>query len=155
MAQRGQHGAGAASAFRPSAPTTPLRAPSRTQSIALLAVLVVVAGSIAVAAALVRPSKARSYQLFYGSVFLNDNTSPVSIDLASGKPSVRLNNAIAAVSAANTGDVDVYPLANGNTLMLDTATGEFNMVDSTGFVVKTTGGGVTLPSVSGSRGASA
>jgi hypothetical protein len=142
-------------AFRPSAPAGSGRAPSRTQLVALLTGLVVVAAGIAIASFVVKPSKARSFQLFYGSIYLNDNASPVAVDLASGKPTVRLSNSFTAVSAKATSDLSVYPLAGGNTLMLNPGTGEFNMVDSTGFVVKTTGGGVKLPAAPGSSVATA
>ncbi|HZZ96250.1 MAG TPA: fibronectin type III domain-containing protein [Jatrophihabitantaceae bacterium] len=135
----------AAPAFRPSAPAGPANAPSRLQSIGLLAAVVVVALAISIVSFVVKPSRARSFDLFYGSVFINDNTSPVAVDLASGKPTVRLSAAFKAVSATATTDLDLIPLAGGNTLMLRSSTGEFNMVDSTGFVVKATGGGVQLP----------
>jgi hypothetical protein len=106
---------------------------------------VVVAVAIAIVALIVKPSRARSFDLFYGSVFVNDNTSPVAIDLASGKPTVRLRDAYKAVSASLTTQLDLLPLEGDNTLMLDPTSGEFNMVDSTGFVVKPTDGGVQLP----------
>ncbi len=142
----------AAPAFRPSAPAGPTNTPSRLQSVGLLAAVVVVALAISIVSFLVKPSRARSFDLFYGSVFINDDTSPVAIDLASGKPTVRLRDAFKAVSATVTTDLDLYPLAGGNTLMLRPSTGEFNMVDSTGFVVKTVGGGVQLPKApAGSR----
>jgi len=134
----------AATAFRPSAPVGPVRAASRGQTAALLVGLLAVALGIAVASFAVKPSKARSFDLFYGSIFMDDNTSPVAIDLASGKPTVRLHNAFTAVSAKSTGDLDVFPLAGG-TLMLNPSSGEFNMVDDSGFVLKTIGGGVRLP----------
>jgi hypothetical protein len=139
----------AATAFRPSAPAGRSNTPSRAQSIALLAGVIAIATALGIAAFVVKPSKARSFDLFYGSMYLNDNTSPVAVDLASGKPTVRLRNAFTAVSAKTTGDLDVIGLAGGNTLMLNPTTGEFNMVDNTGFVVKATGGGVQLPHSSG------
>ena len=64
---------------------------------------------IAVASYLVKPAKARSFDLFYGSMYINDNTSPVAVDLASGKPTVRLTNAFTAVGAKTGDDIDVYP----------------------------------------------
>jgi hypothetical protein len=134
-----------AAAFRPSAPTAAGRAPTRAQAVALLCGLVLVAAGITAVSYLVKPSKARAFQLFYGSVYVDDNTSPVAIDLASGKPTVRLTNAYTAVSAKSGQDTDVYPLGDHNTLLLDPNTGEFNMVDSTGFVVKASNGGVPLP----------
>ena len=135
----------AAAGFRPSAPASAVRAPSRTQAVALLAGLVLVASGIAAASYLVKPAKARSFDLFYGSIYIDDSTSPVAIDLASGRPTVRLANAFTAVSATSPSDIDVYPLGGQNTLLLDPTTGEFNMVDSTGFVIKTSDGGVPLP----------
>jgi hypothetical protein len=132
--------------FRPSpATTTSSHGPSRRQLVALLIAVVVVAAGVSIASVLVKPSTARAFSFLYGSMFLNDVSSPVAVDLASGKPTVRLGNAIAAVSAHNLTDLDLVPLDGGNTLMLDTRTGEFNMVDPTGFVIKATTGGVTLP----------
>jgi hypothetical protein len=129
-------------AFRPASTPVTTSAPSRRQAIALVTVLLLVAAAIAVASFAVKPSKARSFHLFYGSVFIDDDTAPVSIDLASGKPTVRLPDAYQQVAAKQPGDVDVVPLA-GATLLLDTVTGEFNMVDSTGIVAKS-GGGVSV-----------
>ncbi len=48
----------------------------------------------------------------------------------------------------------MVPLAT-DTLLLNEGTGEFNLVYSTGFVVKTSGGGVPLPALAGSTGTSA
>jgi hypothetical protein len=138
-----------ATAFRPSAPAGRSTGPSRTQSILLLTGVIAIATAIAIASFVVKPNRARSFDLFYGSVYINDNASPVAVDLASGKPTIRLRNAFTAVSAKSTGDVDVLALGGGNTLMLNPSTGEFNMVNSTGFVVKTTGGGVQLPTATG------
>jgi hypothetical protein len=59
----------------------------------LVLALLVVAGAVTVASFAVRPSKARAFDLFYGSLFIDDNTAPVAVDLATGKPSVRLTNA--------------------------------------------------------------
>ncbi len=132
----------------------PAPVPSRGQSAAMLAGLLAVAVAVAVASFAVKANKARSFHLFFGSLFINDDTSPVAVDLASGKPSVRLNNAFKAVSARRTGDVDVVALA-GATLMLNPGTGEFNMVDESGFIVKPTGGGVVLPALPGALSASA
>jgi hypothetical protein len=112
--------------------------------VVLLLALTLVAGAITVASFAVRPAKARAFELFYGSVFIDDNTAPVAVDLATGKPSVRLTNAYTQVSAKASGDLDVIPLQDG-TLLLDSATGEFNMLDSTGFVLKSSGGGLSLP----------
>src|SRR6478609_9738039 len=141
MAGRRHTRRGGAADFRPSAPAVAGRTPSRTQAIALLSGLAVVAAGVAIVSFVVKPSTARSFDLFYGSMYIDDNTSPVAIDLASGKPSVRLANAFTAVSAKAAADITVYPLGGGNTLMLDTSSGEFNMLDSTGFVVKPSDGG--------------
>ncbi|MDQ2740110.1 MAG: hypothetical protein M3Y35_16160, partial [Actinomycetota bacterium] len=130
--------------FRPTADAAPLHAPSRRQALAMVLGLVLVASAITVASFAVRPSKARAFELFYGSMFIDDDTSPVAIDLASGKPTVRLQQAYTQVDAKRSGDLDVTPL-QGGTLLLDPLTGEFNMVDGTGFVIKTKGGGVRLP----------
>jgi hypothetical protein len=139
----------AATAFRPSAPVGRSTTPSRVQSFMLLLGVVAIAAGLAIASFVVKPSKARSFDLFYGSMYINDNASPVSVDLASGKPTVRLRDAFKSVSAASTGELDVIALDGANTLMLNPTTGEFNMVDSTGFVVKPTGGGVRLPTATG------
>jgi hypothetical protein len=123
----------------------------------LVLALLVVAGAVTVASFAVRPSKARAFDLFYGSLFIDDNTAPVAVDLASGKPSIRLTNAYTQVAAKASGDLDVVPLDgnSGGTLLLDSATGEFNMLDATGFVLKTSAGGVSLPNASATTSATA
>ncbi|HEY2298006.1 MAG TPA: fibronectin type III domain-containing protein [Jatrophihabitans sp.] len=131
--------------FRPSARVEAAGVPSRTQAVALLGVLVLVAAGITAVSYLIKPAKARSFDLLYGSVYIDDSTSPVAVDLASGRPTVRLANAYTAVSAESPSDIDVYPLGGQNTLLLDPTSGEFNMVDSTGFVIKSSDGGVPLP----------
>ena len=137
-------------AFRPDRTARVGFAPSKTQTIAMLGVLVLVGAAIAAAAVLIRPNKARAFDLFYGSLYLNDNRAPVAVDLTNGKPTVRLVDADKQVSATDRArpTLEVFPLAGG-TLLLNTATGEFNLVDSSGFVVKPTGGGVPLPKVRG------
>ncbi|SHH00852.1 Fibronectin type III domain-containing protein [Jatrophihabitans endophyticus] len=127
--------------------------PSRRQAVALLAALAVVCGSVAAVSYLVEPDDARSFDLFGGSVLLADAVAPVSVDLASGRPTVRLVDASAQVGAQRAEDVAVEPMADG-ALLLDKQTGEFNIVDSTGFVLKKDGG-VPLPRRAGATGASA
>ncbi|WP_375489914.1 fibronectin type III domain-containing protein [uncultured Jatrophihabitans sp.] len=125
----------------PAASTT---RPARRQSAALLTLLVVVAAAISTAAYLVQPDRARSFTLLRGSMFLGDAVAPVGVDLASGKPTLRLVGAEKQVGAAASSDVAVVPV-KGGTLLVDSATGQFNMVDSTGFVIKHDNGGVPLP----------
>jgi hypothetical protein len=106
-------------------------AQGRRQRVVLLAGFMACALAIAVAAVVVKPTTARAFHLIYGSMFVDDNTAPVAIDLASGRPTVRLSNAFQAVSATVTGELDVVPLA-GSTLMLNANSGEFNMLDNSG-----------------------
>ena len=129
---------------RPDPSPAAARTASRQQALALLIGLLLVAGVVTVASFTVRPSKARAFSLFYGSVFLNDERGPVSVDLAHATPTVRLLDANSQVGASNAADLAVVPLTD-STLLLNSATGAFNLVDSTGFVVKTTGAGVALP----------
>lgn len=135
--------------FRPSSATAQAHVPSRLQAAVLLLTVLAVAAAVTVVSYTVKASRASSFHLFYGSVFVNDDTSPVGIDLASGKPTVRLRNAFNSVSAHTTAQLDVVPLGQRTTLMLNPVTGEFNMIDSTGFVLKNSGGGVRLPSSTG------
>jgi hypothetical protein len=135
-------------AFRPSASTGDRLTPTRRQAVALVSGLVAVACTVAVASYLVKPNKARSFDLFFGSMFLNDDRAPVAVDLTNGKPTVRLVDANSQVSAKNPSDLVVSPLTNG-TLLLNANTGEFNIIDATGFVIKTKGGGVPLPKAVG------
>jgi len=111
--------------------------------VALLAVLLLVAGAITVASYVVRPDRARAFDLFHGSLFLADQQSPVAVDLATGKPTLRLVGAAKQVGITGADQLGVVPL-DGGTLLLNRRTGEFNMVDSSGFVVKHDGGGVPL-----------
>jgi len=106
-------------------------------------VLLLVAGAITVASYLVRPDRARAFDLFHGSLFLADQQSPVAVDLATGKPTLRLVGAARQVGITGTDQLGVVPL-DGGTLLLNRHTGEFNMVDTSGFVVKHDGGGVPL-----------
>lgn len=127
------------SAFRPDPAAAPAAQPSRRQTQAVLIVLLLVAGAVAAASYLVRPERARAFDLFHGSVFLADEKSPVAIDLASGKPTLRLLGAETQVAATGTDTLGVVPL-NLGTLLLNQSTGEFNLVDNSGFVVKHNGG---------------
>ena len=138
-----------AQAFRPD-PVAASR-PSGRQSLALALALVLIAGAAAAVSFLVRPDDARSFRLFHGSAFLADTVAPVSVDLATGQPTVRLVNATAQVGASRASDLAVVPMSDG-TLLLNKRTGEFNVVDRTGFVMKTDGG-VVLPRREGSTGA--
>lgn len=145
MARRSQ----SPSAFRTDRSTGPAAAPSRRQAFALLAGLLVVACGVTVASYLVKPNKARAFELFYGSLLINDDRSPVFVDLTNGGPTVRLRGAHHLVGAAGPGQMQIVPL-DGGTLLLDPATGAFNLLDSGGLVVKPEGGGVTLPRLKGS-----
>jgi hypothetical protein len=127
------------SAFRADPAAAPALTPSRRQTIALIAVLALVAGAVAVASYLVRPEKARAFDLFHGSLFLADQKSPVAVDLATGKPTLRLLGADEQVGITGNQPLGVVPL-DGRTLLVNQASGEFNMVDSSGFVVKHDGG---------------
>lgn len=125
-------------AFRPDPAAAASARPSRRQAVALVVVLLVVAAGIAAASVLVRPARARSFDLFSGSLFLGDSVAPVAVDLATGEPSLRLIEAAQQVGAdsSHAADLQVIPLGiGGGTLLLNTATGEFNMADSTGFMV--------------------
>ena len=143
------------SAFRPDPAAAASARPSRRQAVALVAVLLLVAAGIATASVLVRPARARAFDLFSGSLFLGDSVAPVAVDLATGEPSLRLIEAAEQVGAdsSHASDLQVIPLGvGGGTLLLNSATGEFNMADSTGFVVKRNGG-VPLSREAGTRAA--
>ncbi len=130
-------------AFRADPDAAPATAPSRRQTIALLAVLALVAGAVAVVSYLIRPEKARAFDLFHGSIFLSDQIAPVAVDLASGEPTLRLLGADQQVGVKQGETLGVVPLID-HTLLLDESTGEFNMVDNSGFIVKHDGAGVPL-----------
>ena len=89
-----------ATAFRADPAASATDHPSQRQAVALVTVLVLVAAAIAAASYLVRPDKARSFDLLHGSVFLADQVAPVGIDLASGKPTLRLVGADKQVGAS-------------------------------------------------------
>src|SRR4051812_38989531 len=125
------------SGFRADPDAAPASRPSRRQTIALVAVLALVAGAVALVSYLIRPEKARAFDLFHGSLFLSDQNSPVAVDLTTGKPTLRLQGAAQQVGIGKTGNqtLSVVPLTD-HTLLLNQTTGEFNMVDNSGFVVK-------------------
>jgi hypothetical protein len=139
------------SAFRADPDAAPAAHPSRRQAIALLAVLALVAGAVVVVSYLIRPERARAFDLFYGSMFLSYQNGPVAVDLTSGKPTLQLVDAEKQVGLSDPADLGVVPLID-HTLLLNTSTGEFNMVDNSGFVVKHDGG---VPLVKRPSGASA
>lgn len=126
-------------AFRADPTAAAAPRPTRRQTVAVLLALALVAGAVTAASYLIKPNTARTFDLFHGSIFLGDNVAPVAVDLASGKPTIRLADANTQVGAVHTEDVAVVPMSEG-TLLLNRVTGEFNMVDSTGFVLKTNGG---------------
>jgi hypothetical protein len=117
--------------------------PSRRQASALLAVLVIVTGAVTVLSYAVSPDRARAFDLFHGSVFLSDQLGPVAVDLASGTPTLRLVNANQQAGVTGSQILAAVPLTD-HTLLLNPSTGEFNMVDNNGFVVKHDGSGVPL-----------
>src|SRR5919198_3968338 len=89
------------SGFRADPNAASASRPSRRQTIALLAVLALVAGTVALVSYLVRPEKARAFDLFHGSLFLSDEDSPVAVDLTTGKPTLRLLGADQQVGIGN------------------------------------------------------
>ena len=133
----------ARSAFRadPNAISAPR--PTRRQAIALLSVLILASGVVAVLSYLIRPDRARAFDLFHGSVFLSYQLGPVAVDLASGKPTLQLVNANEQVGITGSDVLNTVPLTD-HTLLLNPSTGEFNMVDNNGFIVKHDGSGVPL-----------
>lgn len=126
-------------AFRADPTAAPALHPTKRQTIALIAVLALVAGAVALASYVIRPDKARAFDLFHGSVFLADQNSPVAVDLATGKPTLRLLGADKQVGITGGQRMGVVPLSD-HTLLLNEGTGEFNIVDNSGFVVKRDGG---------------
>src|ERR1043166_4638611 len=110
------------SAFRADPDAAPAAHPSRRQTVALLAVLALVAGAVAVASYLIRPERARAFDLFHGSVFLGYQNGPVAVDLASGKPTLQLLGAEQQVGLTHTETLGVIPLTD-HTLLLNESTG--------------------------------
>jgi hypothetical protein len=127
------------SVFRADPSAAPALHPTKRQTIALVAALALVTGAVALASYVIRPEKARAFDLFHGSVFLADQNSPVAVDLATGKPTLRLLGADKQVGITGDQTLGVVPLTD-HTLLLNEATGEFNLVDNSGFVVKRDGG---------------
>jgi hypothetical protein len=108
-----------------------------------LAVLALASGVVAVLSYVIRPERARAFDLFHGSVFLSYQLGPVAVDLATGEPTLQLVNANQQVGITGSEVLNTVPLAD-HTLLLNPATGEFNMVDNNGFIVKHDGSGVPL-----------
>ena len=117
--------------------------PTRRQSAGLLALVLVVAVLVPLLSTFVDPSTARSFDLVSGSIYLDDDRAPVAVDLAAATATARLVDADAQVGARSSQDVHVVALDSGS-LLLDATTGEFNLIDAGGFVVKANGG-VRLP----------
>jgi hypothetical protein len=132
-------------AFRADPDAPPAGRPSRRQATALLVALCLVTGVVTVLSYTVRPDQARAFDLFHGSVFLSDQLGPVAADLATGQATLRLVNANDQVGITGSAVLDAVPLTD-HTLLLNPVTGEFNMVDNNGFIVKHDGSGVPLAS---------
>src|SRR5436190_20795754 len=105
------------SAFRADPDATPAARPSRRQTVALLAAVALVAGAVAAASYLIRPEKARAFDLFHGSIFLSDQNSPVAVDLATGKPTLRLSGAAQQVGVSGAQTLGVVPLTDHTLLV--------------------------------------
>lgn len=136
------------SAFRADPDAAPAARPSRRQAIALLAVLVLASGAVTVLSYLIQPARARAFELLRGSLFLTDQLGPVAVDLPTGTPTLRLVGANEQVGVTKSDVLDALPLTD-HTLLLNPTSGEFNMVDNNGFIVKHDGSGVPLAQRSG------
>lgn len=122
-------------------------------TIGVLATVVVLGGLAWAAVAATAPPAERPV-VFGGSIVLEDQRPLTVIDLATGHVTIRLQGVYTEVGATGYGDVEAVALDDG-TLLVDRATGTFNLLGKDDYLLDTSGPGVGLGPLDGSTGAGA
>lgn len=117
-------------------------------------VTVLVLAGLAWAAVAASAPPAEHPVVFGGSIVLEDQRPLTVIDLATGHVTIRLQGVYTQVGATGYGDVEAVALDDG-TLLVDRATGTFNLLGKDDYLLDTAGPGVGLGVLSGSTGAGA
>jgi len=137
----------------PAAPEREPRAATRRQGLVVLAVLALVLALIVWASVGGKAPTSRSVAVFGGSAVLPSLPDPVVVDVATGIPTLTLQSAYKDVRAASPNDLMTVGTSNG-TLLVDTASGAVNWLDSDNLLANRTDG-VALPAPGGGDHATA
>ncbi|MET0903996.1 MAG: fibronectin type III domain-containing protein, partial [Acidimicrobiales bacterium] len=116
---------------------------TRRQAVAGASVVVLALVAVLVAALVVEPRSAQRPDVVTGSVILEDDRPPVVVDLATGRPSIRLKDVFAQVGAESYSDVQIVELDTGS-MLVNRRTGMFNLLNRGHLAVKREAGGVGL-----------
>ena len=116
---------------------------TRRQAVAGASVVVLALVAVLVAALVVEPRSAQRPEVVTGSLILEDDRPPVVVDLATGRPSIRLKDVFAQVGAESYSDVQIVELDTGS-MLVNRRTGMFNLLNRGHLAVKREGDGVGL-----------
>jgi hypothetical protein len=108
---------------------------------ALVSVLLV--GGLVWSAATGQAPPSRHPTIFGGSLVLNDYRPLTVIDLATGATTVQLEGVYAQVGATSYGEVEAVPTSTG-TMLVNRATGSFNMLAKDNYVLGPPTNGISL-----------
>ena len=111
---------------------------TRRQAVAGASVVVLALVAVLVAALVVEPRSAQRPEVVTGSLILEDDRPPVVVDLATGRPSIRLKDVFAQVGAESYSDVQIVELDTGS-MLVNRRTGMFNLLNRGHLAVKRDG----------------
>ncbi|HEY1733570.1 MAG TPA: hypothetical protein VGG23_03905, partial [Acidimicrobiales bacterium] len=117
-----------------------------------IVVVVVVVGGLLWSAAAGHATAARHPELIGGSIVLDSSRPLTVVNRATGEATVQLDDVDLQVGAPNDTDVEAVPIDEG-TMLVNTVSGAFNLLQADNYVVDTTGAGVGLGTLAGSRSA--
>ena len=115
-------------------------------------VSVLLIGGLVWSAATGQAPPSRHPTIFGGSLVLDDYRPLTVIDLATGAVTVQLEGVYAQVGATSYGEVEAVPTATG-TMLVNRATGSFNMLAKDNYVLGPTTNGISLGPLSHETGA--
>ncbi len=115
-------------------------------------VSVLLIGGLVWSAATGQAPPSRHTAIFGGSLVLDDYRPLTVIDLATGAVTVQLEGVYAQVGATSYGEVEAVPTAAG-TMLVNRATGSFNMLAKDNYVLGPTTNGISLGPLSHETGA--
>ena len=117
-----------------------------------VAACVVVVGGLMWSAATGQAPASRHPTIFGGSLVLEDYRPLTVIDLATGAVTVQLEGVYAQVGASTYADVEAVPTTAG-TMLVNRATGAFNMLGQDNYVLGPPTGGISLGPLAGETSA--
>jgi IPT/TIG domain len=120
--------------------------------VAGVVVVLLLVGTLVWVAARGNVAHARHPNVFGGSVVLDDSRALSVVDLANAAVTVRLEDVYAQVSAPSYSDIQAVPVTEG-TILVNRASGTFNLLGKDDYLVDATGAGIGLGPRKGSTSA--